>query len=114
MLNLYPKLMWTICNFVINTNDANPVFKHMLQQFPKIISSVIQPNREDANYILQTLYFIDKMIKKGLLGNYIKLEYNFPRNIVFRYLSIKKKNKDYDINFLNDSKIVVNNFFNKG
>ena len=54
------------------------------------------------------------MIKKGLLGNYIKLEDIFPRNIVFRYLSIKKKNKDYDINFLNDLKIVVNNFFNKG
>ena len=107
MRNLYPKMMWTISNFVLNTNDANPVFKDMLRQFTEIISSIHHPNIEDANFILQTLYFFDKMVQKNLLSKSHKNEEILPTNTIQKLLRIKRESLENDTDHQRDMKIVV-------
>lgn len=108
MIDLFPKMIWTISNFILNTNDCNPVFKDMLRQFKERIHTLVNPYPEDVDYILQTVYFLGLMIKKNMITMYSSVEEIIPRKEINRFLMLKKELMEQNILYQKDLKIVVN------
>jgi len=108
MKDLYPKMMWSISNFVLNTNDINPVFKTMLLHFKENIKELQNPNSEDIDYILQTVYFLELMMKKHMISMYSSLDEIIPKKEINRFLKLKKEIMDQNLMYQKDLKLVVN------
>jgi hypothetical protein len=80
----------------------------MLLHFKENIKELQNPNSEDIDYILQTVYFLELMMKKHMISMYSSLDEIIPKKEINRFLKLKKEIMDQNLMYQKDLKLVVN------
>jgi len=79
----------------------------MLRHFKESIKELQSPHSEDIDYVLQSIYFLEQMMKKNMITMYSSLEEIIPKKEINRFLKMKKENMEQNLIYQKDLKTVV-------